>query len=61
MKKNALINVTKNVLDEKTSKEVGKKLLITTVIADAALVGLYGLYIRWCKKQEAEMEEVTIE
>ena len=60
MKKNALINVTKNVLDEKTSKEVGKKLLITTVVADAALVGLYGLYIRWCKKQQ-EMEEVTIE
>ena len=52
MKKSGLINVTKQVMNEDVSKEVGKKLLITTVIADAALVGLYGLYLRWCKKQQ---------
>ena len=60
MKKNALINVTKNVLDEGTSKELGKKMLITTIVADAALVGLYGLYLRWAKKQQ-EKENETVE
>ena len=50
--KNALINVTKNVLDEKTSKSVGKKILITTIISDATLIGLYAIYLRWAKKQE---------
>lgn len=59
--KKPLISITKNVLDEKTSKELGKKILITTIISDAALVGLYSLYIRWCKKQEAEYEKVTID
>lgn len=61
MKKNALINVTRNVLDEKTSKEVGKKIVITTVIADAAIVGLYGLYLRWSKKQQEKSENETTE
>lgn len=61
MKKNALINVTKNVLDEKTSKDVGKKILITTIISDAALVGLYAIYLRWAKKQQENSENETTE
>ncbi len=57
MKKNALINVTKNVLDEGTSKSIGKKILISTIISDAIIVGLYGWYLRWAKKQEEKMYE----
>ena len=61
MKKNALINVTKNVLDESTSKKVGKKILITTIVSDAILVGLYGGYLKWCKKQEKKKENAENE
>ena len=50
--KKPLISVTKNVLDESTSKSIGKKILITTIVSDAILVGLYGGYLKWCKKQE---------
>jgi hypothetical protein len=50
--KKPLINVTKQVLDEGVSKKLGKKILITTIISDALIVGLYGGYLRWCKKQE---------
>jgi len=59
--KKPLISVTKNVLDESTSKSIGKKILITTIVSDAILVGLYGGYLKWCKKQEkSENEEKSI-
>lgn len=59
--KKPLISVTKNVLDESTSKSIGKKILITTIISDAIIVGLYGGYLKWAKKREEQMEKVTIE
>lgn len=61
MKKNALINVTENVLDPEVSKKVGKKLVLTTIIADGLIVGLYALYLRWSKKKEEELYKKTDE
>lgn len=59
--KKPLISVTKNVLDESTSKSIGKKILITTIISDAIIVGLYGGYLKWSKKKEEELYKKTDE
>lgn len=59
--KKSLINVTKNVLDPEVSKKVGKKLVLTTIIADGLIVGLYALYLRWSKKKEEEAMSKTVE
>jgi hypothetical protein len=53
--KKGLINVTKNVLDPEVSKKVGKKLVLTTIITDGLIVGLYAWYLRWSKKKDEEL------
>ena len=59
--KKPLISVTKNVLDEGTSKKVGKKILIATIVSDALIVGLYGWYIKATKKMEEELDKAVNE
>lgn len=57
--KKPLISVTRNVLDEATSKKVGKKVFWTTVISDGIIVGSYLAYLRWAKKKEEKEEAMS--